>query len=774
MWLKKIKKKGRQFALIAVIMMLSAAIFCGCIGFVLSVYSYVYAYYSSDDFSGIFVTTTSDEVVAEMKKWKGDNQDIKEVNTLDGYYISSTFKANGAKYDPTYLYVLPVEDYSQLTWDMSIREGGTERVPEAGTVWVSGVFADNYGVHVGDDISFSGGHGLDFTVGAIVNNALVPSAMLGFDYIFISPRDEGKFSAANYYDTHLISVQKNDGAEYDLIYDDLVDLIGDHIGGIIMTNGLMIGVTTMVPNILGGISAFSAFLIFIGAIMVIRFILNNDLQKEYQAIGCYKAVGFRSGQIRGIYIKGYGLVIAIAILLGIAISIPAFLGISKGVLINLGEFVPDTGIIAAVSGVTLVLLTMIVLLSLLSATRKVKKLSPMEAINASSAGAASKTGKPVVRFASTAFETALNSIFKHKKINLITLIVLILSMYLLTLFVNINYSIGRIRENANIWFGTPRCSAAISCDFTSIKDDIESYLYETEGVVSYVEGDMILPSGVTLDTLKYSLNNTNIGVAAFNAFSDEADFPVVSGRNPQRDFEVSVNRKILEESGLELGDQLELKVNGKLEEYTIVGSYASLLNLGYNIRILTSNIERGWSGYVFGNIFVRLKDSSAFDEIKATLEDRYDDLTVEEIPADIKDTLTTVEAIVDPVIKILVVVFIAFALINIINIIALNNINNRREYGIMKAFGFTTAYIIKRCTVIIMALSLCGAILALGIHFSVSAEAFNLVLGGIDGMVFDMYGTVRIVTVTFVLIVLATVGVSIGIRQISPKELIEE
>lgn len=770
MWINKIKMKKQKYCLIVLIMIVTSIIFSCCIGLIVSVNKYVKDYYEDNNNADFYVNTYMENVKEDIDKWADKNDYVKTVDCVKGYYINSVIEVNDEKVDANFIYAMITNNYKDFMWNMNGKEDDIDgESPEKGSIWISSIFADLYNVKVGDEISFLGSQKESFKVSAILNNALVPSATLGYDYLFINEEDEEKVKG--YMPSYLSTVKLNDDVDYKQAYDDFIDDIGESAKGVIMTKPLLISVATLISSILGGIGTFAAVVIFIGVIFIIRFILNNELKSEIKAIGTYKSLGFLSKEIRSIYIKAFGVVVAFGSIVGVTISVPIINKLANNVLAFIGEFTVDYSAMIIVGTLTFFVINAVVFINLILVTKKACEVSPVKALNSSDEGVSENIGKPVIKNASSALSVAINDIVKHKKSSTMILLVLLVSFYLLELFVNINISIKDIRNNPNIWFGTPNCSATITGDFSGSLDDIKEYLDSSEYVDSYETGDMILSGGISLDTQKYNLNNTNIGFEVFDKYNENAKFSIDKGRNPINSDEIAVNKVILEESGLNIGDYIELTINNEDKDFKIVGQYASLLNLGYNIRILSDSLD---NSYVPGKIFVKLKDKNDFDEFKDIIEDRYYGTSIDDVIPDIKNTLSSIEEIVNPVVLILVIAFIIFALINIFNLIISENKENRRAYGIMKSFGFTTGYICKKYVSKISIISLLSIILSLILNLVFSKKAFSLVLGGINGLTINYLKTFEIVIATFILIILVTILCCLPIKLISPKDLSEE
>lgn len=77
----------------------------------------------------------------------------------------------------------------------------------------------------------------------------------------------------------------------------------------------LIECATYVASLMGGITSFASLFIFVAAVFVIRFIISNNILKEYKSIGIYKELGFSKKQIFKFYILVYFLIVVLGSIL---------------------------------------------------------------------------------------------------------------------------------------------------------------------------------------------------------------------------------------------------------------------------------------------------------------------------------------------------------------------------------------------------------------------------------------------------------------------------
>ena len=126
-----------------------------------------------------------------------------------------------------------------------------------------------------------------------------------------------------------------------------------------------------------------------------------------------------------------------------------------------------------------------------------------------------------------------------------------------------------------------------------------------------------------------------------------------------------------------------------------------------------------------------------------------------------------------PVTIIIIIVFVAFTLLNIINLIIMNYKEQERNYGIMKAYGFTTGYIIRKNFFRIGILSILGLTISVICNRLFTAKLFWKGLGCDGYNITQLYSSIFIIG-GLIIIMAITGGLCYKVKKISPKELMEE
>jgi len=170
---------------------------------------------------------------------------------------------------------------------------------------------------------------------------------------------------------------------------------------------------------------------------------------------------------------------------------------------------------------------------------------------------------------------------------------------------------------------------------------------------------------------------------------------------------------------------------------------------------------------------VNLKDPEKLDAFKAYIKEHYPDLKIVEMKDYVDDIKISIISIMIPITLIIITVFFVFTLLNIVNLVLTNNKEMQSAFGVMKAYGFTSGYILRRVlwkigflTIVGMGLSQIGDTIVNGPMYQsiLSVDAYRTVYPA----------TLYLLGGGFLIVMLITLLISLSIRKISPRDLMEE
>lgn len=522
-------------------------------------------------------------------------------------------------------------------------------------------------------------------------------------------------------------------------------------------------------SIIGGIGLITAVILVIMLILILRSNIKNNILKEYKSIGIYKAMGYSSKKIKRIYMYGYEVISMVSSLVGIVIALPIVSYICNIAFKNVGTYKIDINAIA-ISLVIFIIFNLIVYFNVNRVLKCVNKIKPVEAINIGVTSSKKKLKKSLIKNNSSSIAMAINDMYKYKGSNLITLLVFILVFYISTFFLNIAYSMNNLEDNYYQIFGTAKADITIAApsDIENSIEEVKEYLDKDNRINDYYLWDVVAQGRVALDIEKYEITGGMLMATIYNKFNEE-DFSIVQGVNPRNKNEVALSTAIMQTNKLSLGDYINIKIDDKEKEFLIVGSFASMMSSGQTLR-LTSDIFED----LIGNVaFVNLNNIEDYNSLKEDLNKKFDGITVEKVYSPLKDAASQVVETSVPISIVLLVGALIFGIFNIINILIINNIDNRKNYGIMKSLGFTSRYIKNRNNFRIMILAVVGGLVGTILTILTSSGASKMAMG-FDISKINLNMTLVLVAITFILIMITLHICNKSINKISTVELIKE
>ncbi len=775
MWKKKIKQKKLQLILIAIILMVSSSIFALSMSFTSTVSKYTNDYYEGENIKDIVVQTYNEDVISKVESFIMEEEtNEKDIRKTKGLTVDRQVFLGDENLDLGMANLIIYESMKAHPWDVVITEGEKVTTPSKGTIWVSNLLADSKKLKIGDKLKIKDGDEYKYlTISALVNDSVVPSSVVGYNNLYIGSNEYDDFNEPikSEYIGYDSSKEGNDATS------ELISYIGDSIDGVIYDKWITIFAANAGSQITSAVGLSTAMLTFIISIVIIRFVLWNNILKEYKSIGVYKSLGFTSNQIRNIYLKSFGIVGIIAITAGsffsilyinylVKISIK-YIGIYEGGINNFSFIV-----------LTIVLMSFVLISNIYLLLRRINKIKPVEAFRIGVTSSKEKFKKSIIKDASSPMSMAINDIFKYKKQNIIIVTVLSLVIYLSVFLVSVNYSMINMQDNAWNMFGL--LQGDVTLDFPSGEASYDKALEEIKSdprVLGVRECSFDVGKVAYLDVSRYNIKNAQVITYLYDNYDNNHGFnlSIKEGRNPKNKNEIALSEQILKDANLNIGDYIDIKIFGEERSLLITGKYIGMMSNNYNMRMTLDIVPKEIRNNLNNlNINITLKDKNDYEEFKEEYKQKYEVCSIDTCPSLIATASKSVIEIVIPVTTIILLGILLFSILNIVNLIIMNNTDNRRNNAIIKSLGFSNIYILKRTLYRIMLLIGISSLVGFILNATISKNLFKLAMMGIDGLMIPNGEVIS----TIVFIGILTIGSSIismfSIRKISTVELIEE
>jgi len=632
---------------------------------------------------------------------------------------------------------------------------GNADIPNEGEVWLSEVLTKQIGMKLGDKIIIKYSEPLELSVSGFYRSTCFPKG-IGYSHMLVNPAD--LTYAQNEDDASFFAVNIKEYSDYNMR-----ELFKDSLYSVDTRTRDDVRRTMMeYSGPLGATVAIASVIVIIITMVILRYVVRNNLMKEFNTIGVYKSLGYSTKEISRFYSVGYMLVGAVSIIIGIFCSLGLVLVIGD----MLTEYVQPfslTNTALVISFTTFFAVMILLYANLKFSFRKVREITPIKAINLGSIKAEKKLPQPLIKNAKTPTAMAINELFKYKRTSAMTVLSISMLMFLSMFLQMIWYSTDKMQENRNLWFCLPKSDVFI---VGNLNDDLQKALRQSSYVDNVIYGDFMIGYCKLADTPDY------VGYDAYSNYDEDiTGVRMVSGVGPQSKNEVAVGTSLLATLNLSINDPLSLIINGVTKEYIISGAYETITSGGKKIMLTTETVAE-CKDYAASRAFVWLNSKDNFENLKLDIESRFADVAVDQEWFAIQNSTESIQYMIMSISMLLLISFVVFSMLNVAIVLSLDMKNWRRKFGIMKSLGFNANYIIRQNGIKYLIIAIVSSVFSLFLHGLFSQKI-------IAALVLDAFSSsiklVALITLSFiVLIEMTTYIISSSVRKISPLELMEE
>ncbi len=436
-----------------------------------------------------------------------------------------------------------------------------------------------------------------------------------------------------------------------------------------------------------GILSAMAFLVLLISLVVIVSNIINYIQVDIKNLGALKAVGYTSGQLICVLLLQFCSLSFLTAIAGAGLSYCLFPALNE-------MMISQTGIPYAIRFLplpfflSLILLCGTVAFTVWIASRRIKKIEPIVALRS---GVQTHNFKrnhvPLEKTkAPLNLALALKTTFSGVKHN----VTVCITMLVLSLVVAFS---GLMTENV-IADMTPFLNLIVgetadSC--VNVQAEAEEELLQALNSDRRVE-KVYLYNSLTVS----HVGGAELMATLCDDFSKVNNQAVVfKGRFPKYDNEIAIAAKYAREKGFAVGNEMEITSNGKKLKYIISGFTQITNNLGRDCLLTRQGYERlGELSNV--SYYINLEEGTDINVFNAEISERFSGsvnatINIDETIRGASSVYVTLMTIIVIAVLVLSAIIIAFVLYLLVRTM-LNN--KRRDYGILKSFGFTTRQLI--------------------------------------------------------------------------------
>ena len=521
--------------------------------------------------------------------------------------------------------------------------------------------------------------------------------------------------------------------------------------------------------ICSGIISVMAFFVLLIALIVIASNIINYIQVNMKDLGARKAVGYTSRQLVGsllVQFLGLSLLAAVA---GAGFSYVLFPGINAMMIGQTGipyalRFLPLPFVL------TLAILGGAVALAVWLAARRIKRIEPITALRSGlSTHNFKRNHVPLDKTtAPLDFALALKTTLSGVKHN-VTVCVTMLVLSLVVVFS------GLMLENM-IWDMEPFINL-IAGETADVCINVQAEA-EDEFLAAAKADDR-----VEKVYLFHSANVWHVGGVELLATMCE-DFGqannqslVFDGRFPKFDNEISIAAKYAREQGLTIGDEIEITSNGRQAYFLITGFTQISNNLGRDCLLTRAGYER-LGTLTNTSYYLNLSGGTDCERFNAEMEKRFAGsvnavINIQSAITATADVYVVLMTVIVIAILVLSAVIIAFVLYLLVRTMLTQK---SRDYGVMKALGFTTGQLILQTALSFMPTAIVSTALGLIVCSFLINPLMALFLSGIGVVKCTFVLPVGFIAAAGAGLVLFAFGtlclLSLRIKKITPRALL--
>lgn len=512
-----------------------------------------------------------------------------------------------------------------------------------------------------------------------------------------------------------------------------------------------------------------AFVIILIAVVVISSNVVNYIKENMQNLGALKAIGYTSRQLIAAQTAQFSGVALVSSIAGIALSYAIFPYVVE--MMDAQTGIPySVRFLSILCIVTIAAIVGTVALTVFLSARGIKKIEPITALRQGiSTHNFKKNHVPLDKTAVPInFALALKTTLSGVKQN-VTICITMLVLSLILVFAGVMYKnvIADVKPMLNMVVGNI-ADYAVAID----KNDEEEFIREIEKdsrveKIHQFSQDYLLHKGGAELEVRYSDDPSKINNQKF----------IIEGRFPKYENEVALGAKYAKDNGLKIGDEIMLSYEGKSFTYLITGYTQYSNSLGADCFLTNKGFDKIADSYGIAN-YIDLKDGTDIVEFDKEILERFGDkkILTEKIQTFMEENLSVFTSLVTAIVaaigvlSVLIILFVLYLLVRMLLS------NKKRDYGILKALGYTTRQLILQTAFSFMPTIVISTAAGIALSSFVVNPLIAALLGGIGIVKCTFDVPVLFNIIAGVCLILTAFGtaclLSLRIRIITPRELL--
>ncbi len=534
-------------------------------------------------------------------------------------------------------------------------------------------------------------------------------------------------------------------------------------------NSMSHGVSIM-SNISMGIILLFSVLLLVVAVIIIRFSVQNFVELNLKNIGILKASGYTSRQLRAALLLEMAALAFFGSIVGLLAGAlgSRFIGSLEGMMLGLSwkfVFAPQA------AGISLLVVLGAVCFTVLLSGRVYRKVTVLDALRGGVHTHNFKKNYFPLHVCRLPQSLALagKNILGEKRKNLLVLCIVALQALVtiigFALYQNFAANPEKLLKMGGTEVGDAYVTGKNLDEAGSRMEDWE----ETEKVLYYNNCSVRLYSGDESISLTCDIYRTP---------QDVNNEMLIEGRLPMYDNEIVLTAIVAERLSVGVGDVIYVEGGGERKDYMISGVDQKFNNAGIKAMMTWEGAERlnGETAAVVLHLY--LKEGVSFADIQEKLSEEFPDLDVTEGAKLIEHSFAAIRLVMQIICLIFVTITVVVVVMVELLLVKSKITKERKNYGIHKALGYTTAQLIGHTLLVNMPVIFAGAVLGIVLGRGVINPLVSAFLSGLGIKKCEItIDPIWFLVTVFGIVAVAAISCFISaarIRRIEPVKMLSE
>lgn len=534
--------------------------------------------------------------------------------------------------------------------------------------------------------------------------------------------------------------------------------------------GIMKQVSGLTVNMVAMILVAFAAVIVLVSLIVIRFRVINMIEDGIVNIGVLKAIGYTNRQIAAAYVWQFALISLLASAAGVALSY-AFFPMFGSIIASLTGLLWTQGLEIVLNLGSIVFVAASVMTVSLLSSMRIRKLHPVTALRGGITTHSFKKNHFPFEKAKGGLQLlhACKSVMMNNKQNVMITIIIVCVTFASIFSIVVYDNIARDKTAFVHLVGAETSNVAVQSsaetDSGKLKADIEGM----EGV----------SKAVILDSISTKVDGQSIYTGISDDFSKLDNQTVYEGRFPKYDNEIAISWAVAKLLDKTIGDTVTVEAGGASYSYLVTGLSQSISNMGQAVYLTMPGIRLLIPDYE--GLFIQVYlDGVANEQFINEVKGQYGDMTADivDIDATIESQSSIYSSAVSAVMAIVLVITVMVVVLILYMVIKTTLLKRKRDFGILKATGYTTLQLMNQLAFSYVPIMLAGVTIGglLGSLYTNSILTLLLSGAGIHNVQFTIKLSF-IVALCIGIVVLAyavSMTAAYRMKNITPHGLITE